>query len=716
MVVVHSRPASEGGPRATRDAAVAPVAAATPALERVKILVVDDRADNLLAVESILRSPEYELVLVGSGAEALRYLLHGDCALILLDVQMPELDGFETARLVRGNERTRSIPIVFMTAINREERFIAKGYQSGAIDYLLKPVDPDVLRSKVAAFAELHRAKAELLRQAALLRETERLERQRALDQLELRSLRRQQAASERYRRLMDGITHAIVWTLDAETQACTFVSPSAEGILGWPAQAWTAEPWFWRDHLPVEDRERFLAAVHALPGGGGVAALDHGLLRPDGRVARFRTELRAFPPEEGGRPEIRGFSVDVTEARVAEEALAFVARAGAELALSLDLDETVHRAARLAVPFLADACVVTATVPDAENAVAVANGSPVLEAQARALTEPALAVAAGSRAGTAVELVLEPVSDAAQACPGSAVAVALSARGQRLGVMTLFRASPRAFSARDLRLAQELGARAAQALDNALLYREAREAIRLREEFISVASHELRTPLTPLALQSRALQRIVSTEISSELLRAGLLERIAMCARQVERMSRLIANLLDVTRLRTNRVELQLEELDLRELVQEMAARFGDELAKAGRELTVVAQEPLPGRWDRTRLDQVLTNLVTNAIRYGGDGPIRITAERGGPGVVVAVQDRGAGISAQDRTRIFERFERGTNARANGGLGLGLYIARRLVEAHGGRISVASEVGEGSTFTVALPLESGAAEVDAPR
>ena len=107
----------------------------------------------------MLRNPEYEIVKARSGADALRFLLHDDCALILMDVQMPHLDGVETARLIRANERTRAIPIVFVTAMSDQERYVARGYDAGAIDYLLKPVDPEMLRAKVGAFVELHRAK-----------------------------------------------------------------------------------------------------------------------------------------------------------------------------------------------------------------------------------------------------------------------------------------------------------------------------------------------------------------------------------------------------------------------------------------------------------------------------------------------------------------------------------------------------------------------------
>jgi PAS domain S-box-containing protein len=692
-------------------------AAASPQAEpsTATLLVVDDRAENLLALESVLKASGHSLVLARSGAEALKYLLQHDCALILMDVRMPQLDGIETARLIRANPRTRAIPIVFMTAATDGDRFVSRGYDAGAVDYLLKPVDPDILRAKVAAFVELHRAREEVARQAALLRHQEDLERRRALAELELRTLRRERAAHERYRRLVDGITHAIVWTIDPVTLACTFASPSAGAILGHGVERWTADPKLWWRILPAEDRERLAAGIGAAAAGGSAASVAHGFTRADGRVARFETEVRLVPARDEGRTEVRAFSVDVTDARRAEASLEFLDRAGSALGASLELQQTVDVAARVAVPFLGDWCVVFVQPPDgADPVVGAAHPDPAREEVARTLAaDQALpappqdgraAPTADARAGLGPEAAAAAEALAA-AGPIAAVSVALVAGGRLLGALRLFSGPGRTFGPAEARLAEELGRRASQAIDRALLYREAREAIALREEFISIASHELRTPLTPLLLQTRALQRIVGV-LPAGPDRDGVLERLASCTRQVDRMTRLVANLLDVTRLHTRGMELEPEPFDLRDLVLEVGSRFREELARAERALELAAEEPLPGRWDRLRIDQVITNLVSNAVRYGRPGPVRLSLRREGARALVVVEDEGPGISPEEAPRIFERYFRGTAARAAGGLGLGLYITRRIVEAHGGRVDVKSAPGKGTTFTVELPLE----------
>jgi PAS domain S-box-containing protein len=681
---------------------------------RVKILAVDDRAENLLAIESVLGTAEYEIVKARSGADALRFLLRDECALILMDVQMPHMDGIETAKLVRANERTRAIPIVFVTAMSDEERYVARGYDAGAIDYLLKPIDPDMLRAKVAAFAELHRAKQEIVRQAALLAEQEKRERQRALAQLELRNLRRERAAQERYRRLVEGITHAIVWTIDPGTLACTFVSPAAEKLTGHPVDRWTSGQEQWHTLLPDADRVRLLEAIRGLEPGGGGVSIEHELVCADGRTLRFETEVRLVPSEEEGRLEVRGFSVDVTVARLAEEALEFLDQAGAGLAESLDLATTAEVAARVGVPFLAEAAVVHVDAVDAlPDLLAVAHRDPARDELLRDLARdaPLARPRDDGRADVVADArpLLSPQAAASAAAllgpgPIRVVSVALRGRDRVIGALQLV-AVPRLDDARALRLAEELGRRAAQAIDHALVYRAAQHAVSVRDEFISIASHELRTPLTPLHLQMKALQRAVS-DLQGSPRRDALLDRLGTCARQVDRMTRLVANLLDVTRLHAGRLEVEREPFELGELVGDVAGRFRDELTRSGRRLELQLEPDDHGSWDRLKLDQVVTNLFSNAVRYGGQGPVSVSLRREGDDAVLVVKDSGIGIAPDDVALVFDRYHKGTNSRAHGGLGLGLYITRRIVEAHGGTIGVESRLGEGAAFTVRLPLE----------
>jgi signal transduction histidine kinase len=252
-----------------------------------------------------------------------------------------------------------------------------------------------------------------------------------------------------------------------------------------------------------------------------------------------------------------------------------------------------------------------------------------------------------------------------------------------------------------DFTFAQEYAAHATYAIDNARLYREAREAVALRDEFLGIAGHELRTPLTALQL---GLQRLVRE--SATLGDAARLSKwVAICQRQGERLGRLVGDLLDVSRITSGRLPMVLEEMDLSALMEEVAARMGAELEKVGCPLVLKLQSPLLGRWDRSRLDQVLTNLLGNAMKYGQGRPIEVSAMATPEGVCLCVRDEGIGISPEDQQRIFGRFERAASVRHYGGFGLGLYILREIVEAHGGSVSVQSEPGQGARFTVTLPL-----------
>jgi signal transduction histidine kinase/CheY-like chemotaxis protein len=691
------------------------------ASDGVRILLVDDTPGNLVVLQSVLARPDYELVPAPSGADALRYLLTNDCALILMDVQMPGLDGYETASLIRQNERTRNIPIVFVTAFGTDERHVRRGYASGAIDYVFKPYDAEVLRSKVEAFVTLHRAQQQLLAQSERLRDAQRREHAHALAQLELRSLRRQEAAQRRYRALVDGVTHAVVWVADAVSHALRFASPSSATILGTPAEEWVADLRPLPERVYPDDRPAFVEALRALEPGGAAIRVQHRMTRPRAPPVWLETALRLLPTEDGDALEVHGFSVDVTETMRARDALRFLARVGEELARSLECAETATAVARLAVPHLADWCAVEVFPDDrgGERIVAAAHSDPTLEDAARALAaHPAFA-----RLGPCEELrVIESLATELLRVPdpecaalvarleaGSALEVPLSVRGRPLGVIRLFSGPERLPpGSRERALAEELGRRAAQAIENAVLYLQAREAIRVREDFLSIASHELRTPLSALSLQMRLLDGMVSSgklPLASEL-GPELRRRVGTGIRQVDRLTKLVNSLLDLARIRSGKLELEVERFDLRELVRDVAARFEDALAKAGRELLVEAGTPAIGRWDRSRLDQLVTNLVSNAVKYGGAGPIEVSVVARGVSAVLSVRDRGPGIAPADLEVIFERFMQGSGAAANGGLGLGLFISRKIAEAHGGAIRAESAPGEGTTFHLELPCE----------
>jgi signal transduction histidine kinase len=234
-------------------------------------------------------------------------------------------------------------------------------------------------------------------------------------------------------------------------------------------------------------------------------------------------------------------------------------------------------------------------------------------------------------------------------------------------------------------------------------LVRELREAVRARDEFLAVASHELRTPVTSLKLHIQWLIRQARRTVPSEA-QAAIFDQIDAANRQVTRLTKLIDNLLDVSRLTNRKLQYEFADVDLAAIVADTVARFAAD--KERPEIHVSAPAPVIGHWDALRLEQVLSNLLTNAIRYGGGAPIEVRLETGGDRAILSVEDRGIGISAEDLPRIFDRFEQATSARRVGGLGLGLYIVRQIVEAHGGEVGVVTEPGKGSTFTVSLPLQ----------
>lgn len=231
------------------------------------------------------------------------------------------------------------------------------------------------------------------------------------------------------------------------------------------------------------------------------------------------------------------------------------------------------------------------------------------------------------------------------------------------------------------------------------------RTALRVRDDFLSVAGHELRTPLTPLLLRVQALEREALSHPDLPLT-TRVRRFTSSASQQLLRMSNMVSDLLDVSRITAGRLTVELRELDLAEIVREVCARFESHALRQGSLLRIETPAQLAGWTDRIRLEQVVTNLVDNALKYGAGKPVAITLEERPPLAVLSVSDEGIGIAREDLGRIFQRFERTAESKSFGGLGLGLYISSEVVKVLGGNLSVVSERGSGSTFTAELPLQ----------
>jgi PAS domain S-box-containing protein len=506
---------------------------------QVKILVVDDRPANLLSMKAIFAErDDYELVSAMSGEEALAAVLRDDFACILLDVAMPGMDGFETARLLKQRERSSRIPIVFITASVYDMQHVYRGYTVGAVDYLKKPIDPHAVRAKVATFVELHRQAQEIARQAELLRQKEARTKE-ALDASEMRFLRLRESGliGMCYFREDGAIT-------DANETFLRMIGMNAERLHGGEVN--------WREMTPPEWDTADAQALQELRTRGVTSVYEKEFTCADGHRVTVLIGSAAAGAHEGV-----AFTVDITARRQVEE-------------------------------------------------------------------------------------------------------------------------------------------------ERARLIRDLRVALRARDEFLSIAAHELKTPLTPLRVQTDGLLRALQKPegVSTE----KLIDRLQRIDRSARRVERLVENLLDFSRVAAGRLELQPEAADLQRLAVDVVERLRDAADRAGSSLTLSASGPVRGIWDTLRMEQVIENLVNNAIKYGEGRPIEVEVGSDGDGALFRVTDHGIGIAKEAQGRIFERFERVAPVEHFGGFGLGLWIVRQIVEAHGGTISVDSDHGNGAVFTVRLP------------
>ena len=788
-------------------------AALVPAeLPPVNILIVDDEPRNLTVLETILSDPGYRLVRALSPDEALMALVNQEFALLILDVQMPGMTGFELAQTIKGRKKTSQIPIIFLTAHFNDDEHVLEGYGTGAVDYMLKPVNAAAMRSKVAVFTELHRRGRDLaIANRALAAEV--VERTRAEDdlrrwnaQLDLKVAERTTALNASNARLRLA-TEAVglgfwLWDLDADRW---------HWENDWPAQVFDLQASEWpsssRDLMALmhpSDARHFAEIAAAIPqtderfrfegritlSDGGERAIEiEGRLVDEGSAertllgtirdvsARYRAERELRDSEARYRTLFQsideGFCVvdmvldaagGAQDFRFRETNAAFHRHSGLGEVVGKLASEFVPAIERVwldglgkvasdGTPFrhhgridgLGRIVDIYAFVIDASEERSVAmlfrdvterkRSEDALLERERFLTT----VTEAARVGIAVidaDYHYRFVNDSFRRILNASGPIQV---GQRVGSLNAKRwesvkpAVDRALAGERLSIEFTVVAGAGHAthicaflephtdadlsrtvavvlIDITPLKRleaELRDADRHKDEFLATLAHELRNPLAPVRNAVSILQ--LSAVDNPRAMRAS-----AIIERQVKVMARLIDDLMDVARINQGRLELQMAPVRLNDVINLALEGSRPQIEEAAHSLDIsLSHASQMVEADATRLAQVFMNILTNAAKYTErGGRIALESRILDRSVHVTVRDTGIGIAAENIDRVFEMFSQVeiALARSRGGLGIGLSLAKRLVEMHGGRITARSEgLGRGSEFEIVLPIVVGA-------
>ena len=558
---------------------------------RGNILVVDDRPEDLVALRSVLDPLRQNIVVAQSGEEALRRVLEQNFAVILLDVHMPNLDGLETAALIRERKKSANTPIIFVTAYV-DEQHMTRGYSLGAVDYIFSPVVPEILQAKVRVFVELSRMTEQVKQQA-------------------------------------------------------------------------------------------------------------------EQNVALAKEQAARAAAEES-----------VHRAR-------FLAHASATLASSLDLDATLRAAVGAITPSVADMCAITLIDATRANETLLGwtddQGQPqycsvaLISVPSPALVRGIENVIADRAAKILTDLDLEEASGVNRERPPPTHLLPignftppifpLQMGGRIRGALSFgINRSRRPFTDSDSALAGDLTERVAIAIDKAALYQEVRDSDRRKTEFLAMLGHELRNPLTPIHYALEILSLNNAGPVKHSWARS-------VVKRQVQQLTRLVDDLLDVSRITQGKIQLNLAPVEVTEIVDTALETSRPLVDSRNHELVVtLPTERITISADATRVAQVLSNLLNNAAKFTKEGGhIEVSAVVEDGTLVFRVSDSGIGMVNPEQTQIFELFSQVEGPYSSQrGLGIGLNLVRRLVELHGGTVSAYSPgPNQGSVFTVRLPLNS---------
>jgi PAS domain S-box-containing protein len=532
---------------------------------------------------------------------------------------------------------------------------------------------------------------------------------------------------SEERFRLAARATNDVLWEWSLECGELDWCANAHKTFRYAPHEMGTTIEW-WYDRVHPEDRERVISGFqHVLSGVGEFWSGEYRVRRGDGSYASVLD--RAYVSRDGRGAPVRviGSMVDVTERRRAEDAQRFLARASAALDRALDCDTILAGLARVVVPTIADICVIhvveergalrRATAlgsrPEDDQPALLAGGIPADADSKRhpvlkALTtrQPVLVRKCGDNLLKAIAGDPAELTRLKALGLGSLLIVPMTSHDRVVGVITLATAdSGRHYSAVDLVVAEDLARRGAVALENCLLYSKSEQAVKARNAVLGLVTHDLRNPLNTILMATNLLLE------GSEERRAGNVTGLEVIKRSVHQMNAMIKDLLDASSIDAGQFRVAQATRDVSSLLGEVGELLHPLAAAKGVTLRFETAAELSAVWaDGDQIQRVFSNLICNAIKFTpAGGTIRVHAARSNDEVVFSVSDTGAGIPAEQLPYVFDRYWQGTRGDRRGA-GLGLAIAKGIVEAHAGRIWVESVAGSGSTFRFTVPVVDGQA------
>jgi PAS domain S-box-containing protein len=689
--------------------------------EAVNILLVDDQPRNLDALEAMLSGSGYRFVRAKSADEALLALLADEFAAMVLDIRMPGMDGFDLARVIKQRKRTQHIPILFLTAHLLEQEDILRAYGVGGVDYLSKPINPEVLRSKIAVFVDLFRKTRALASVNAEL-ESEILEREKAQAALremntdletrvrerttELMRANQDVRKSEDRLRMAMAVAEMAAWDWNLSTGEILW-STDPETLFGLPSGTLRPQASLFlvmhQDDKPATEAARERAAET------GEYEVDYRVVRPDGRVIWIADRGRVVRGSEGRPERILGISMNLTRRKEAEDALRESEERFRTLADNMpgilarydrDLQHVfVNLEARTALGLSAEA-LLGRTLQDTD----------IAPEACKAWEESIRAVFETGRS-QAVELDLMTVDGRRTYL--ARVVPEYGGGGQVRTVLWLAHdvtEQRRQTQERERVLEQERKARTEMERQN-----------RLKDEFLATVSHELRTPLNAIIGWANILSR---RSADSE----GYRDAITVISRNARAQARLIDDLLDMSRITSGEVRLEVQPVRLTGIVTAVIASIQQNAEAKRIEIRNSIDDHALVYGDPNRLQQVVYNLVENAVKFTpSEGRVEVSVERNHTELHLSVRDTGEGIAPDFLPHVFDKFRQADSSttRRHGGLGLGLSIVKHIVDLHGGTVRAESEgVGRGAAFIVSLPvvaelaqdLRQGTAQADLPR